>query len=419
MRFLNTLYLTEIKKLYKFNIIEIKVMATGVFLLPIALIAGPAVMEFLLMIISISFILLCFKKKYKIKLDKYFFFIVSWWCLTIISSVISDHPLLSLKSSFLSIRFILLIYAIIFLGEKIKNFYKIFLFILFCTLSICIIDGYIQTFFDKNLLLISKTNLYSTTGFFGDEKKLGSYIVRLIPICFGLYLYLSKENLIKKKFHLLIYSFFTFPLVLFTNERMAMLYFFFMVLCIIFTYLKNDKKKFVLTTFIFILIPVLIYTNSINKFDSKVINSVKQVYENSKIRVYSSTHEILISNSIKLFKEKPILGIGANNYKRDCKKVNSGVNCSTHPHNIFIQLLTETGLIGILFYTVFLVYILKKIILFLFFKEELYKILIVLPLFFYINPFFPSGNFFNNWYMCLGIFAFPFLYKIQKSRNEL
>ena len=36
----------------------------------------------------------------------------------------------------------------------------------------------------------------------------------------------------------------------------------------------------------------------------------------------------------------------------------------------------------------------------------------------YLNPFFPSGNFFNNWYMFMGIFGLPFylyLTKINKS----
>ena len=31
--------------------------------------------------------------------------------------------------------------------------------------------------------------------------------------------------------------------------------------------------------------------------------------------------------------------------------------CSTHPHNLFIQILSETGLIGIFFYLIFLFWI--------------------------------------------------------------
>ena len=38
-------------------------------------------------------------------------------------------------------------------------------------------------------------------------------------------------------------------------------------------------------------------------------------------------------------------------------------NCSTHPHNIFFQLLVETGLIGIIYYIIF------NILLFVFFTK--------------------------------------------------
>ena len=62
-------------------------------------------------------------------------------------------------------------------------------------------------------------------------------------------------------------------------------------------------------------------------------------------------------------------------------------------------------------------------------KEEAFKIIssygldqvkyfFLLPVIYYINPLFPSGNFFNNWYMCFGILGLPFylyLARIKKS----
>ena len=42
----------------------------------------------------------------------------------------------------------------------------------------------------------------------------------------------------------------------------------------------------------------------------------------------------------------------------------------------------------------------------------------LLPVIYYLNPFFPSVNFYNNWYMCIGILGLPFylyLAKIKKS----
>ena len=89
--------------------------------------------------------------------------------------------------------------------------------------------------------------------------------------------------------------------------------------------------------------------------------------------------------------------------------------CNTHPHNFLIQILSETGLVGFLFYVLVGFYLLIGIIKFLFKLKILsnfydYKIDIKISLIFgsfliIFFPIFPSGNFFNNW-LCLVIY-FP------------
>ena len=95
------------------------------------------------------------------------------------------------------------------------------------------------------------------------------------------------------------------------------------------------------------------------------------------------------------------------------------INCSTHPHNIFFQLLSETGLIGIIYYIIFNILLFIETFKFLFKKNyNQINFFFLLPVIYYLNPFFPSGNFFNNWYMCFGILGLPFylyLTKIKKS----
>ena len=46
----------------------------------------------------------------------------------------------------------------------------------------------------------------------------------------------------------------------------------------------------------------------------------------------------------------PVIGIGLDNHRILCPKISAGnpdVDCHTHPHNFYIQLLGETGLIGL------------------------------------------------------------------------
>ena len=168
------------------------------------------------------------------------------------------------------------------------------------------------------------------------------------------------------------------------------------------------------------------------KFKHTVDNTFKQVFPKGKLVFFSKQHQVFAMTSIELFKKKPFLGIGPNNYRKECHNVSTELlakkynfpekdieNCSTHPHNIFFQLLAETGFVGIIYYIIFNIFLFFQIFKF-FFKKKYNQtsLFFLLPVIYYLNPFFPSGNFFNNWYMCFGILGLPFyLYstKIKKS----
>ena len=58
-----------------------------------------------------------------------------------------------------------------------------------------------------------------------------------------------------------------------------------------------------------------------------------------------------------MFLDNKIFGVGMKNFRNYCsddKYQVSKLSCSTHPHNTYIQILTETGLFGFLFILVLL-----------------------------------------------------------------
>ena len=103
--------------------------------------------------------------------------------------------------------------------------------------------------------------------------------------------------------------------------------------------------------------------------------------------------------------------------------------CSTHPHNIYIQLLSETGLIG-----TFFILSLFSFILFIFiyniakfFNIKIVqnqfiltdpKVCLLASFFVTLWPFVPTGNFFANWTNCIMYLPLGFyLYEITKKNN--
>ena len=101
--------------------------------------------------------------------------------------------------------------------------------------------------------------------------------------------------------------------------------------------------------------------------------------------------------------------------------------CSTHPHNTFMQFLSETGIIGTIFYVASLIYILKSFVINLKIGiRNLNNNLIKSKLFFLVAliislmPLLPAGNFFNNWISIMNFFplGFYFMTNINYYKNE-
>ena len=425
--------ITNIIQLLKKNKLEVNILFFSVLLLPVSLFVGPLIVEILVFLICFSFICNLILEKKKISFNNFEIMFISFFFLIVISSLLSDYKLISLKSSFLSIRFIILIYAIIFIIKKLDYFLKYFFIICFGTFILNMFAGYLQIieddFFLPNLGIAENIIV---TGFFGDEKRLGSFLCRIFPLVVGCYLLVSKKEINKKVINVLILFIPLFFLVFLTSERMALVYCVFTFLFFIFYAAKINRKVIIIFSLLLILIPLLSYALNFNKFKETVTSSYNQIFPNGKMVFFSKQHQVFALTSIELFKDKPILGIGPNNFRRKCHEVSRDFitekygfdasdiqNCATHPHNIFFQLLSEIGLIGIIYYIIFNILLFIETFKFLFKKNyNQISFFFLLPVIYYLNPFFPSGNFFNNWYMCFGILGLPFylyLIKIKKS----
>ncbi|MFL2886643.1 MAG: O-antigen ligase family protein [Candidatus Pelagibacter sp.] len=96
--------------------------------------------------------------------------------------------------------------------------------------------------------------------------------------------------------------------------------------------------------------------------------------------------------------------------------------CDTHPHNLIAQIMSELGVIGLIFFLTFYLYLLKELFYAHKTNNKPYSILYylsIVSLLINFFPFIPSGNFFNNWYSTLLYFPLGFFiyfnYKLKRN----
>ena len=168
-----------------------------------------------------------------------------------------------------------------------------------------------------------------------------------------------------------------------------------------FTFLKAKK------IFFFILISIVIIPSFLSQYDySRVKYIEKRIFSFKKdIRNFENTiwgHHFYAAK--ESWEEKKIIGNGVRSFRIECKKFEEIKKnaCSTHPHNIYLELLSELGLIGLSLFILLLINVIYKSLLYIFYNFNTKSLnlyfLIGLTLYLVINyfPIKSFGSFFNN-----------------------
>ena len=325
------------------------------------------------------------------------------------------------------IIFAFLISYLINYDKKILNYFYNVLLICF---SILIFDGYIQFIFGKNIFLIP-SDYGRVASFFGKELVLGSYLSRLFPLFFALFLIKKK----KKYDNYIIATIFVSldVLIYLTGERTS--FFLLNISTIYIIILINEYKVFRILTFIISILIIIIITVTNEGIKQRMvdqplnsieINNNKNFNDQPKLdkKIFSDQHTKIYFTAFEMFKDKPILGHGPKIFRLSCKNYKldeMGDGCSTHPHNFYLQLLVETGIIGFSFIFIALLYLIKETFYILIRKKKVTSQEICLLSCFLITlwPIAPTGNIFNNWLMIVYILPLGFYLNIKLSKKKI
>ena len=354
--------------------------------------------------------------------NKTFIIFFSFCIFSTLLSLGAEDMFLSLKSSLFYFRIGVFSCLIWYLIDKDKSILIYFYYVLILCFSALVIDGYFQYFTGANLIGLKLIGT-RTSSFFGDELIMGSYLSRLFPLLFALFLVKQKQ---KFEIYFIGFLFILVDILIYmSGERTA---FFFLNLSTIFIIiLVKEYKKFRLVTFMIAIICITILSINSSKLTERMfldpakdMGLIKDSSQTQK-NIFTPIHDSHIRTAINMFKDKPILGHGPKMFRVKCSdpKFSYGLwPCSTHPHNFYVQLLSETGIIGFLFIFSALCYVLftalrqlKAIIL----KQKRpltdYQVCLLAGLLITLWPFAPTGNFFNNWLII--VYSLPVGFYLQ------
>ena len=366
-------------------------------LYPLALILGTFISELITFIIIIIFLWKSYcLKNWKWTQELTFYLLITIYLYLIINSILSNFPLESTRRAIFFIRFVLLVFAINFFLKDNKSNKKIIFKLWFYTLALTIIDLYFETFFGINTFGYKSPWPDRLSGFMFGELKIAHL---LIGFTLPALIYCHEEN--KNKMLFLIFCGLFLTITLLTGERANGIRCIFIIILFFFFERKNILKyKIFLFLFLIISLILVIQKPNLNQRYIKEIKALSSENKSLKSLVENSNYGPHYKTAIEIYKNHTFFGSGIRTFRFECLKKDydttgsiSAIRCSTHPHNLYLELLSEIGIFGFIFFFTFFFYLIFRGIKTYIINKDLTLLSLLLFFFSMLLPI-PAGSFF-------------------------
>ncbi len=352
--------------------------------IPISFIAGNLILNINILLFIIFAIFFYGKGVFSLKLDRLDKIILIFFAYTIfigflnnfyLQATLMDGDYTIAIKTILYLRFLIFYFVIKFLINKnLINFKLFFIFCFICTYFVSL-DLMYQLNSGKDVFGYVSADPRRYAGPFGTEFIAGSYLQRFA--LFALFLFPIFFNN-KDKIYLYLLSLLTFILIMtgliVAGNRVPLILFIILIACILFFY--KPMKKFL---FLFFLLNIIVFTtlwnfnpnikshlnaftermSEIVEFASTVIIKNKEsnyevdkdnIIEYYKYSIYVNGKVIPLKNiyikefysGYRTWSENKYFGGGIKSFRYNC----ASFNCSSHPHNYYLEILSELGLVG-------------------------------------------------------------------------
>ena len=377
--------------------------------IPILFLIGRASVDFFFTYLGLNFLIfkIIIEKDFAIIKNKIFLFGLLFCFLLIFVSIFSTNLQVSLFKSLTYLRFVLFFGASVYILKSKYFDKKIFFYFLILGLSILNLDIMIQYIFKYDIFgyepVKNSVNSYRYSGLYGDEFIAGGYIQKflLIFILFNV----SNPKIFYKKYFFEIIVTLSIVILLITGDRMPLINIVYSII-FLFVFFKSIRM-YLLNLSIFLLV-VSLTISFLDKGISDRIVSIKTQLTYKVGDQYYNPHLNLVRQSLKIYQNNKLFGTGIKTFRVTCslddnkvifinKKYNSNF-CSNHPHNYYLEILSETGIIGLIGFIVFVLCFLHNS----FFSKDylLNNKIAFISLCIFIFPIASTGSFFTNMNAC-------------------
>ena len=409
----------------KLNSFNFDITALLLFLLPFSVIFGNLILNVNIFFIISLYLIDIFKSqnlKIFFRNNKIIIFLLFFFLF--FNLIVSINWQFTLRGQLGLLKHIFLYFALIHFFFKKESNFELLIKMFFFAVLFVLVDSYIQFFFDKDLFghKVSDNHGRRLSGPFGDEYIVGSFILKTI--------FITKYNkYFENNYNWLVYLLISFILVILASQRMPALM---LSTSLIILFLIEGKinLKSKISIFLISLLCLLLIFNYNSKIKKHYIDRTFEqigIYNNNNKtpNFWDSQWGAHYLTAIEIYKDNLVFGSGLKTFRFECgkkqyNKINSLMadkRCSTHPHNIYLEVISETGTIGILFFFYFLINFIKSSKLFS--KKNIKnnpEIIILLFIFFW--PFQSTGSLFSTWNGFFYPLIMSYIYYISKKKNK-
>ena len=347
-------------------------------LLPLSSIAGNLIINLNILIIIISVILIYYKEILTLNfniIDKLVLIVFLYILFVGFFNTLENYyfiedkvtDLTVLKKTLLFTRYFLIYFVIRFLLEKkIINLKYFFLASLIGCLFVSF-DVFYQFIFEKDIFGYERIGR-KYSGPFGDEAIAGGYIQRYSLL--AIFYFILFHKLDNKKYYFLsflLFMIFLVAIVISGNRMPLILFIFSMFLIFIF---EKKLRKYLILLLVICSLSIISMTKIDPAIKNNFSNFVKQITwsysylslseEAKKTKTLSPQYLYEFSTAYETWRLNKYIGGGIKSFRVNCIKRDNVIekwrdwSCNIHPHNYYLEILTELGVVG-LFIVLFLI----------------------------------------------------------------